>query len=157
MYRASYPCDLMVISNEKQLNECTNSIKYKRYHALTYALGFFSLGVFLIIMIFMIFSSYIDIKPQYKWLIGIILAVAVTYAGYTMGYNSADGSDLKLQYDMDIATLKERDSKFKSREDNLNDLIQDRKREKELYEAMRYSRNNGYSVGGPNTRFDIRF
>jgi len=157
MYRASYPCDLMVLSDEKQLNECTNSIKYKRYHALTYAIGFFSIGVFLIIMIFMIFSSYINIKPQYKWLIGIILVAALTYAGYTMGYNSADGSDLKLQYGMDIATLKERDSKFKSREDNLNDLIQDRKREKELYEAVSYRRDNEFRVGVPNTNFNVRF
>jgi uncharacterized protein YacL len=147
----------MVLSDENQLNECTNSIRYKRYHALTYATVFFSLGLFLTIMIFMIFSFYIDIKSQYKWLICIILVLAVTYTGYTVGYNSADGSDLKLQYDMDIATLKERDSKFKTREDNLSDLIQDRKREKEVYEAARYSRNNGYRVGVTNTNFDVRF
>lgn len=145
MYRPSYPCNLMVLSDEKQLNECTNSIKYKRYHALTYAIGFFSLGIFLIILL-TIFSLYNGIKTQYKWLIGLILTAALTYAGYTMGYNSADGSDLKLQYDMDIATLKSRDFKFKTREDNLNDLTQDRTQENAVYKAARYGRNHGYRI-----------
>ena len=155
-------CGVLVFSDEKQVSDCAKSVQYKRTSAFTPAIIAFFVTFFITLTIAQnYFTGAADkvgnksISPTGAALIFIGTAL-VTYLAYNWGYDSADGSDLRVLYNADQAELKSREVNFPGNmQGNINDLISDRQNQRQAY-AMgrhtgynnRYNRNDNVSFNG---------
>ena len=158
-------CNTIVFESKDQVNTCANSLAYKRNTAIPYAI----FGFFIAIIIGAIVASFFISKDAtgkqtnttMTALIFVLILISITFMSYNYGYQSADYESVLMAYNQDQQELASRTG-FKTREDNVADLIRDRQRIADVRENERrsgYGNRNQSNYNNLNlgNGFNVRF
>lgn len=175
-----YACSTDVFTTLDQVKTCADSTAYKRSSAIRYGVIGFIVSLFLASIIMMMFFTSSDNdtsnkpitydakgntiasskSPEVpstsilKKLIFVGIVSVVTYFSYSYGYDQADYNTVLMAYQEDKREIDSRENRFKSRQDAIDDLANDRRNERAAYNQGRhtsrllYNNNVGFSGFG---------
>jgi hypothetical protein len=129
----------------EQVKTCANSFDYKNSSGLRYgATGFLVSFIILYMILKKVFNTgFIDSSNIQKYVFIASISI-ITYLLYNYGYDQADYNSVLMAYQKDKQELDSRQSRFKTREDNIKDLEEDRQNKMDAYYKGSYYGNNSF-------------